>query len=150
MTGPVGYIISNGQRRSMQGIWVTKPDAAISQANPVSGTIYPVLAATTSPTRILGVVCSVTWTVQPTPLELYIIIDGITFTYAVVNPISTQGYEPRKQGQYAPDGNELVVSPNQISYYPYLMEGKTVSISAETTGGTVSNISCRVRYALLE
>jgi len=54
--------------RKSRGFWVQQPDAVISQANPVSTTLYPVLA-TNYRVRIITMNAAITWAVtQPTPL----------------------------------------------------------------------------------
>jgi len=119
-------------------------NATLNQAAPVSGTRYTILD-TTKNARILKVSIHCTWTVQPTPLELHITIDGQALTFAQTNPVSTQRYRP-------------IFSPNNVmvncddggtdaTIPAFFIEGRSVKIEAEITGGTVSNLSGTVRYA---
>jgi len=119
-------------------------DAVLNQANPVSGTQYEVLA-TTRNVRILGIQANVTWTVQPTPLQIHLTIDGQTIIFNVVDPVSTTIYFATLRASGDPANQAL-----DSTFYdkvPFLMEGRSVRITAETTGGTVSNLSARVIYA---
>jgi len=126
-------------------------DAFLSQANPTSGTKYTVLDTTLN-ARITSIRCKVTWTVQPTPLEIHVTIDGKAERFFVTDPVSAQFYI----ASVAPDGSETnqsliitfttsgITSPFLIPIY---LEGRSIKIEAETTGGTVSNLSVRVKYA---
>lgn len=120
-------------------------DAVLNQGNPVSGTAYPVLAATNN-VRIISIAVSVTWTVQPNPLEVHVTIDGNTITYTVANPVSATYYFARPAAALAETAQ--ILDTNYYSHYrAFLLEGKNVAITAETTGGTTSNLACRVKYA---
>jgi len=124
-------------------------DAAINQAGPVSTTLYDVLA-TAFNVRILSISVSVIWTVQPTPLEIVITIDGITIIHAVTNPISTTSYLCVPGKDVAPATQYLLamtgVTPEELGPV-ILYEGRTVRVQARTTGGTVQNLIARVKWA---
>ena len=117
-------------------------DAVLDQANPVSGTKYPVLA-TTRNCRLISISAVCTWTVQPTPLEIHVIIDGITRTFSVTDPVSTTEYTGEI---WPPSAEVLTVAAFSISR-AFLLEGRSISVTVEITGGTVSNLSARVKYA---
>ena len=68
-----------------------QPDASLNQANPVSGTKYTVLD-TIRNVRIIGIEVNVTWTVQPSPLEIHITIDGQTLRFFKTDPVSATAY----------------------------------------------------------
>jgi len=119
-------------------------DATLSQANPVSGTQYEVLA-TTANVRIIDILVSVTWTVQPTPLEVHITIDGRTLTLLVANPTTGTPYSPSFLNIANEQGG--LSATLGLTTRPFFLEGRSVRITAETTGGTVSNLTCRVKYA---
>jgi len=133
----------------MRGACKTHPvpeyqaDAVLSQANPVSGTKYVVLA-TTKNARIMSIHIVCTWTVQPTPLEVHLTIDGLTITGGFVNPVSTTSYYARHSAL----AQSLYISTADPSaYMAFLMEGRSIKVEVEITGGTVSNLSARVKYA---
>lgn len=118
-------------------------DATLSQANPVSGTKYTVLD-TTKNVRIIAISVSCTWTVQPTPLEIHITIDGVSYTAALTDPVSSTGYEVRWRADEAqPELSDTIVSHQRA----FLLEGRSVKVEAEITGGTVSNLGAIVKHA---
>lgn len=118
-------------------------DATLSQANPVSGTKYTVLD-TVNNTRIIGISAQCTWTVQPTPLEIHVTIDGETVTFTVANPATATDYFAANSLANAETAQELAAAQPAV---PFLREGQSVKVEAEITGGTVSNLSARVKYA---
>lgn len=119
-------------------------DATLSQANPVSGTKYTVLD-TTKNVRVVTAFVSVTWTVQPTPLQIHVTIDGNSLTHQVTNPVSATNYELalNNQGETA---QPLSVEGTRLNW-GFCYEGRSIKIEVETTGGTVSNLSATVKYA---
>lgn len=122
-------------------------DATLTQANPVSGTKYTVLD-TKRNVRIIGIEVHVTWTVQPTPLEVHVTIDGLAYTFAVSNPVSTTKYYADLSMADAITAQGLSTTDKVNSYgRPFLLEGRSVKVEIETTGGTTSEIYGRVRYA---
>jgi hypothetical protein len=122
---------------------IHQADVTLSQNNPVSGVLYTVLDTTTL-VRIVSFSVTVTWTVQPSPLDLVITIDGNTLTFTQANPVSAQPYTPDMRG-FNPE-NALGLSAGTNDYRAFILEGKTVKIEARTTGGTVSNLSARVKW----
>jgi len=121
-------------------------DATLSQANPVSTTLYTILAATAN-ARIIGISVVCTWTVQPT-MDLVITIDGQTLTYSIAAPVSTTMYYPATESNRAPDAQQLSTTEYSV-YRAFFLEGKSIMVQARTNGGTVSNLSGRVKYAKL-
>ena len=122
-----------------------QPDAVLNQANPVSGTKYEVLAETKN-VRIIGIVVVCTWTVQPTPLEIHVTIDGQAIKHSQTDPESAKFYYPTINRQSFEQGQVMDVGAQQ-SNIPFLYEGRSIKVEAEITGGTVSNLSARVKYA---
>lgn len=120
-------------------------DATLSQANPVSGTKYTVLA-TTKNVRVIAMSGSVTWTVQPNPLETHGTVDGITYNWSRANPVSATPYVPFLD----PSNVEAAQSKGTLnqfsSYQAFLLEARSCKIEVETTGGTVSALDARVKY----
>lgn len=130
--------------------WQQQPDAVLSEVNPVSGTPYGVgaLAAAVEDVRIISAVATVTWTVQPTPLEIHIAIDGVNITHFVDNPISTQYYDAKLSGGTS-EATQPLDAASLGQYRAFLYGGQSIAVTAETTGGTVSNLSCRIKWARL-
>lgn len=120
-------------------------DAVLSQANPVSGTKYTVLA-TAYNVRLIELVAIVTFTVQPNPLEIHETIDGVALVWAQGNPASATGYFATSIGGASSTGGGFATAATHSSR-AFLHEGRTVKIEAETTGGTVQNLDGRVKYA---
>jgi len=117
-------------------------DAILSQANPISGDKYTVLD-TTKNVRIIGIQAVVTWTVQPTPLECHITIDGLSLTASQTDPVSGTGYHV----EIVEGGGTFRFTLATHENRAFLVEARSIKIEVETTGGTVSNLSARVKYA---
>lgn len=127
--------------------WQRQPDAVLNQANPGSGVSYPVLALS-GDVRIYSIAAWVTWTVQPNPLEVLVTIDGQVINHNVANPVSATAYEAVTVANVIPTWQVLIiVNPGQ--YRAFLHEGQSVGVAARTTGGTVQNLSCVVKWARL-
>lgn len=119
-------------------------DATLSQANPVSGTKYTVLD-TTKNVRIIAAFVQCTWTVQPTPLEIHVTIDGQSITHLVGNPASATDYETA-MNLNSEAAQPLSAVGTRLNWgFDY--EGRSVKVEVEITGGTVSNLAARVKYA---
>jgi hypothetical protein len=125
-------------------------DAALNQAAPGDGVEYTVLD-TTKNVRIISMIVQCTWTVQPTPLELHLTIDGVSHTYAMANPVSATPYIARALPDLSELNQGLTALTGSITdvtaCVPFLIEGRSVKVTAEITGGTVSNLTARVKYA---
>jgi len=117
-------------------------DATLNQVNPTSGLKYTVLDATPL-CRLITVQASITWTVQGN-LEFHVTVDGVPVTTLVATPASTE----KQYLQLAGSGADwMIENSDKNQYRPYLIEGRTIKVEVETTGGTVSNLSARVKYA---
>jgi len=119
-------------------------DAIFSQVNPISGTKYLMLDITKN-CRVIGIDISCVWTVQPSPLEIYITIDSVNYTASKVDPVSAAYYVV-----YAvptSTGLSLIVGADAIKERAFLLEGRSIKIEAAITGGTVSSLFGRVKYA---
>jgi len=137
-------LVMRGYHKTFE-VPVQQADAVLNQAAPTSGTKYEVLA-TTKNVRIISIEVNCTWTAQPSPLEVHITIDGQTITYGIANPISATNYLANPNAEKAEDSQIL----NTSSYHDrrsFLIEGRSVKVEAEITGGTVSNLSARIKYA---
>lgn len=128
-------------------VFQQQADATLSQANPVSGTKYTVLDTTTN-VRIISIAVRCTWTVQPSPLEIHITIDGQTITHAGTNPVSDDWLFIDFTNAELNEATQLLDSSNaELKRRAFAYEGRSVKVEAEITGGTVSNLSARVKYA---
>ncbi len=105
-------------------------DAVLSQANPVSTTLYTVLA-TTKNVRIIYLGLGVTWGVtQPTPLEMVLTVDGNVMTGVQANPVSGQIYSPF----WERDSGNLQVSATDYLYLRgFILEGRSVKVEVRVT-----------------
>ena len=122
-----------------------QPDATLDQANPVSGTKYTVLD-TVRNARIKSISVRCVWTVQPTPIELWVTIDGQTIRHRFDNPETAKSYYALKAKGLDANNQGLSLSSESEAF---IYEGRSVKVEAEITGGTVSNLSARVKYAKL-
>jgi len=127
------------------------PDAVVSQATPVSGTQYTVLD-TTRNVRIHACVANVTWTVQPSPLEVHATIDGQTYTWSQANPVTATNYAIIQS--VAGDGSAITGGLMALTYgvdtlFVNDLEGQSVKVLAEITGGTSDPLACRLKYSVL-
>lgn len=119
-------------------------DATLAQANPVSGTKYTVLA-TAQNVRLLSINEKDTWTVQPNPLEAWVTIDGVTYRFYVANPVSGTNYFAAIDATAA-DGTLDSGDNYTVKSRSFLLEGRSVKVEAEVTGGTSDPLVMRVKY----
>jgi hypothetical protein len=120
-----------------------QPDAVLAQANPVSTTLYTVLAATPN-VRIYGINTECFWTVQPSPLEIVLTIDGQVITHGIANPATATAYFARR-GMDRPEANQEL---SAVEFQPaFFIEGRSVRVQARITGGTVQTLNARVKWA---
>ena len=126
-------------------VFKDQPDATLDQDNPESGTKYEVLA-TTKRVRIIHIAVRCTWTVQPSPLEVWITIDGKTVRCVQTDPENNVWYYPI---EVYPENVDMTMGKAEYKGIArsFLREGRSVKVEAEITGGTVSNLSARVKYA---
>lgn len=123
-----------------------QPDAVMTQINPISGTRYEVLA-TTELVRLITLYAEVAWTVQPTPLEVWITIDGNIIRHLRANPVSTTNYFAQLAPWETENIQQLVTGPAEVARQAFYLEGRSVRVEVETTGGTVSELHSRVKWA---
>jgi len=128
-------------------------DATVNQA-PVSGTKYEWSSDGTQTNklgdlkniRIISIVAQCTWTVQPTPLEVHLTIDGQALLWTKTDPATATDYFCVFNDDDAPDAMQFETGATG-KYRSFLVEGRSVKIEVEITGGTVSNLFLRVKYA---
>jgi len=121
------------------------PDATLSQSNPTSETKYIVLN-TTKNARILGIGVICTWTVQPTALKIRLTIDGQNSRAVKAYPANNTWYMIYWSEPYV---NPDLSSSIQMYRRAFFVEGRSIKIEAEVTEGTVSELSARVKYAVI-
>lgn len=131
-------------RRAAPEVFVDQDDAYLDQANPVSGTKYAVLD-TTKNVKIYAIFVYVVWTVQPL-VEVHVTIDGKVTTFTKADCITATAYYAKKNSATA-ETDQGLDTTDYIVYSSYLKEGQSVKVEAESTGGTVSSLKCRVKYA---
>ena len=123
-------------------------DATLSQDNPVSGTEYALTGFSNpqSNVRIIGASAAVTWTGQPTPLQIHIDIDGNRHTWNFTDPVSETPYQARRMNLSLASDSYTLEALTEAAH-AFLAEGRSVSVTVETTGGTVQNLSARLHWA---
>ena len=120
-------------------------DEFLNQANPVSGNKYTILD-TTELVRIMGVAARVAWSGQPNPLQVHITIDGNDISHNKANPVNNTWYFAGWNSQGAENDQGLSTADNtKVKAFAY--EGRSVKVEAETTGGTVSALQSRLKWA---
>lgn len=120
-----------------------QPMAELDQASPGDGTTYDVLPVDEL-VRLLGFSARCTWTVQPTPLECFVTIDGNTLTFKKSNPVSNTWYYGNLV--YSAAENNLPMGTGQFQW-AHVLEGRSVQLESEISGGTVSRLQTRAYWA---
>jgi hypothetical protein len=121
-------------------------DAVISQANPVSTTLYEILP-TTKNVRIISIWGYITWAVtQPTPLEVLVTIDGITKIFIIANPVSGTSYGCRTEGNQADNAQTMVTTHDEYNK-PFMLEGRSVRVQIRITWAVTqpTPLVCRMK-----
>lgn len=128
-------------------VFKLQADATLDQANPVSGTKYGVgeLGTAKKNVRIKSIEVQCTWTVQPTPIEIHLTIDGQSITHVLADPVSASWYMLQFDDTMIPGLQDLVATAVHSDSH-VLYEGRSVKVEAEITGGTVSNLSAKVKW----
>jgi len=116
-----------------------QPIGTLTQANPVSGTKYTLLDTVTN-VRVQGIEAEVTWTVQPSPLEIHLTIDGFSRTIQKANPVTATPYYW--------DVWLGIILATALRHVPFFFEARSLKVELETTGGTVQSLDGRIAYAL--
>ncbi len=124
-------------------------DATLSQANPVSATLYTVLD-TTKNVMIISIEIDITWAVtQPTPLEIVVTIDGVSTVFTVTNPVSATAYFASLNANAAASAQTLETTDRTATGRPFLLTGRSVKIEARITWAVTqpTPLVARVKYA---
>lgn len=139
---------SSGSGARVQ-VFQQQPNATISQANPVSATLYEVLA-TTANVRIINIGVYLTWAVtQPTPLEIIVTIDGVSFVFKKTNPATDTAYEPFLSVNTAENDQPMATASLYSAYRAFLLEGRSVRVQVRITWAVTqpTPLVCIVKYA---
>ena len=131
------------------GMVVQQADAYLSQANPVSTTLYTVLA-TTANVRIISITARTDWAVtQPTPLEVVITIDGISLIFLKHNPVTVTQYSAQLNESEAVTNMLLGTNDAHTPFRAFLLEGRSVKVEVRVTWAITqpTPLFCRVKYA---
>lgn len=124
--------------------WQVQPIVIVDESPPVLGQKYTLLD-TTENVFILNIHGNVTWTDQPTPLELHYTIDEITETAQLANPNSGANYFMTR-----PSHTTTLFQWSSTDFSKYglgLVQARSVKIEVEITGGTVSRLKSNLKYA---
>ena len=126
-------------------VWQLQEDAVLDQANPVSGQKYGVGALGTAKknVRLIYIAVKCVWTVQPSLLEIHLTINGRSIAIPRNDPETDIFYYPTCNANLEFTLN--AVDPIQRAFF--LDKSRSVKVEAEVTGGTVSNLSARVKWA---
>lgn len=149
-------MITNGSGSKIQMMQV-QADALVDMSGgtpPVSGTKYEWSTdgsvanaiGTQKNAAIISIAINCTWTVQPTPLEVHVLVDGIQQTYVKADPVSGTYYSIEIYPREAPNA-QLLGDELQKYKAGYTLEGRSVKVEAEITGGTVQALYMRVKWA---
>lgn len=135
-------------RRAEADVFQTQNDAVLTQPNPASGTKYTILD-TTKNVQIRSISVRVSWTVQPSPLEVWVTIDGQTIKHTFANPVTATYYLAEVLAEQLATAQGLIDSATRdpSKTRDFLYEGRSIKVQAEITGGTVSALDGRVKYA---
>lgn len=142
--------MSPSLRRVDADVFKHQADVFINQNNPASGIKYEWSSDGTQANklgakknvRILSIAVRVLWTVQPTPLEVHVTIDGQTLVGAFANPVTATWYFLLLN----PSTGLLGLSDTKEAP-AFLLEGRSVKVEVEITDGTVQDLSCHVKWA---
>lgn len=129
-----------------------QPDATLAQDNPVSTTLYTVLAVTPY-ARIISIETDITWTItQPTPLEIIVTIDGVSVIFLVANPVSTTKHYASLTALNTMATQVLEATDRCATGRPFLLEGKSVLVQARITWAITqpTPLNARVKYAKMQ
>jgi hypothetical protein len=135
-------------------VYVPQPDITLSQANPVSGMLYPVFDANDN-IEITGIIVSVTWAVtQPNPLTLVLTVDGIVKTVPFTNPVSAVQHGVFLH-MVAASGLRLEAvdtgaSGKNVTPYLYKCRSGKVEVSVTWAVTQPDPLTCRVKWAQLQ
>lgn len=112
-------------------------------AAPSTGVKNTVLSSTPN-ARVYDIYTMTTWTVQPT-LEVWITIEGTEYRATFTNPVSATPYYVIRSPLIAAAADVFILTATQ-PIHAFLIEGRAIGVTVESTGGTVSNLKCYVTY----
>lgn len=142
-----------------QQIFQMQPDALVNMSGgtpPGSGVKYEWSTdgsvanaiGTQKNVRIISMLVNVTWSGQPDPLEIHGTIDGVAYKWTFTpNPASATNYFARLDAGVAENAQLLNTTDTLPAGRGFLLEGRSIKIEVETTGGTVSALNARIKWA---
>ena len=127
-------------------IYRQQPDAYVSIDDPTVGQLYsiPPFDIERRDIRIIGMAASCTWTGAPSEGAIYITMDGQLITYLCSGPVSGEIYFAKNGTEFPESEQTLVTEPPDTAF---LREGKRIKIQAKITGGIVTNLWVRIKWA---
>ena len=132
-----------GLRPQVPPEWQT--DAVLDQASPGDGEKYTVLD-TKKNVRVITIACRCTWSVQATRMDVFVTVDGIALSGGVSSPASNTPYYVYVAWALEAGLIALGTSTAELRK-SFLLEGRSVKVEVSVTGGTVSKLEARVKYA---
>ena len=129
--------------RAEADVFKQQPDGWLIKAEPDDNTLYPVLEAKKN-VRIIGAVVKCIWSVEPIAVELVMIVDGKTYVFIKNSPATDTWY-----GAIEIDVSDALDTQMDITVMTkqaFLVEGRLVMVDMRVLGGTVSNLSGRVKW----
>jgi hypothetical protein len=128
-----------------------QPQTNISQANPVSDTIYNVLPNTAN-VRLIGLSAKITWGVtQPTNLRIIVTADGEVITFTLAAPVTATNYIAALSSQLTHPNQLLFVTTSlDEQHRAFMLESKNVQVDVAVTWGVTqpTPLECNVEYAI--
>ena len=134
-------------RRAEADVFKQQADATVTEASPVSGTKYTVLD-TTKNVRIISMAVKCTFATCD-PLEIHVTIDGQTITFTTSAATTNTWNYPSNSSENAETAQTLQEATDYAAQIPFLREGRSVKVEVEATGGTLSDLTARVKYAVI-
>ena len=132
-------------------------DSVTIVANPVSGTKYEWRTGATgagaalgnqSNVRIIGISARCSWTGAPDPLEVHVTIDGNALPASQVTPVNDATYPIYvNEGPFDSGLKFAAAASSSSANRAFMLEGRSVKIEVEVTGGVVTDLRMRVKWA---
>lgn len=137
-------------------VFQQQADALVIQTSAGSGTLYEwstdgtqdadKLLGSQKNVRIISIQALDNWSVDTTTLEVHVTIDGQTITYTV-DPDDNTAYFAEINPSAAATAQTLTASASSVVARAFLLEGRSVKVEIESTGGTSDSLQLRVKWA---
>ncbi len=125
-------------------------EAEISQANPVSGTIYPVIAGTY--VRVISINVWIVWAVTQPNISAVCVVDGQTMIFTFATPGSNVDYFASWVANIDLNNMVLETTDRSRTGRPFLFEGRNVTVGVRSVWAITQPdpLNCRVHWARLD